>query len=111
MQMMWFVKIPVHMVHHVQCGGNILVESWFQQIFRHVVQEVDVSERPAGVILGLWTHLEIMKIEVKKDQWEWLVACGPTSAIISAQLLCFRGTITSSTSSRAIQSYLFTNIV
>ena len=97
------------MIHHVQCGRNILMEFWLRQIVRHVVKEINVPERPAGVILGLWTHLEIMKIEVKKDQWEWLVACGSTSAIISAQLLCFRGTITSSTSRRAIQSYLFTN--
>ena len=35
-----------------------------------------------------------------------VLSLSPTSAIISAQLLCFRGTINSSTSSSAIQSYL-----
>ena len=35
-----------------------------------------------------------------------VLSLSPTSAIISAQLLCFCGTINSSTSSSAIQSYL-----
>ena len=63
------------MVHHVELGGDILVKIRLWQIVRHVVEEVDVPERPAGVIPGLWTHLEILKIEVKKDQWEWSLAC------------------------------------
>ena len=52
------------MVHHVQCVRNILVEFWLRQIVCHVVKEVDVSERPTGVFLGLWTHLEMLQIEV-----------------------------------------------
>ena len=60
------------MVHHVELGGDILVKIRLWQIVRHVVEEVDVPERPPGVILRLWTHLEMLEIEIKmflKDQW------------------------------------------
>ena len=36
------------MVHHVELGWDILVEIRLWQIVRHVVEEVDVGERPAG---------------------------------------------------------------
>ena len=67
-----FEKTPVHVVHHVQPCRNILVELRLRKIVRHVVEEVDVPERPPGVILRLWTHLEMLEIEIKmflKDQW------------------------------------------
>ena len=92
------MKAPVHMAHHVHCSGNVLVEFWIWQILRHVVEEIDVPEGPSGEIFGLRSDLKILNIEY----WDFL----STSAIILAQLLCWRGTITSSTSSNAIQSYL-----
>ena len=105
------------MVHHVQCSRYIFVEFWLWHIVRHVVQEIDVPERPSGEVFCLRSHLEILKIEIEKSasvdkklkteiERPVGVIWGPTSSIISAQLLCFRGTITSSTSSSAIQSYL-----
>ena len=67
----WFRKGPVHMVHHVQCSRNILVEIRLRQIVCHVVEEVDVLERPVCVIHGVWTRLKILKIRILlKDKWE-----------------------------------------
>ena len=45
------------MVHHVELGGDILVEIRLWQIVCHVVEEVDVLESPSGVVLGLGSHL------------------------------------------------------
>ena len=58
-------KVPVHMVHHMQCCGNIFVEFWLWHVVRHVVQEIDVSERPSGEFFGLRSYLEILKIEIE----------------------------------------------
>ena len=55
------------MVHHMQFGGNIFVEFWLRHIVRHVVQEIDVPERPSGEIFGLRSHLERLKIEIEKS--------------------------------------------
>ena len=60
-------KAPVDMVHHVQCCGNIFVEFWLRHLVRHVVQEIDVPERPSGEIFGLRSHLERLKIEIEKS--------------------------------------------
>ena len=62
---LWFRKTPVDVVHHVKPCWNIFVEIRLWQIVCHVVEEVDVPERPTGVILRLWTHLEILNIEIK----------------------------------------------
>ena len=45
------------MVHHVELGGDILVEIRLWQIVRHVVEEVDVGERPAGEVLCVRANL------------------------------------------------------
>ena len=61
------------MVHHVKPCWNIVVEIRLWQIVCHVVEEVDVPERPTRVILRLWTHLEILKIEIMmflKGKWK-----------------------------------------
>ena len=36
------------MVHDIKCLRNILVQVGLRQVVRHVVEEVDVGERPAG---------------------------------------------------------------
>ena len=59
-------KVPVHMVHHVQCGGNIFVEFWLWHIVRHVVQKIDVPEPPSGEIFGLRSRLEILNIKIDR---------------------------------------------
>ena len=51
------------MVHHVQCSRYIFVEFWLWHIVRHVVQEIDVPERPSGEFFGLRSHLETLKDE------------------------------------------------
>ena len=60
-------RVPVNMVHHVQCGGNIFVEFWLWHIVRHVVKEIYVPERPSGEFFGLQSHLEILNIEIEKS--------------------------------------------
>ena len=44
------------MVHHVELGWDILVEIRLWQIVRHVVEEVDVLERPPRKVFGLRMH-------------------------------------------------------
>ena len=63
----WLCKAPVNMVHHVQCGRNIFVEFWLRHVVRHVVQEINVPERPPGEIFGLRSHLEILNIEIERS--------------------------------------------
>ena len=50
------------------------------------------------------------KKEKRDENWRLTTATNPTCFIMSTQLLCFLGTINSSTSSRAIQSYLWPKI-
>ena len=57
-------KIPVDMVHHVQCGRNIL-EFWLRQIVSHVVQEIDVPEGISGEVFRLRSHLNKLKISIE----------------------------------------------
>ena len=57
---------PVDVAHHVQCNRDILGYFWIWQIICHVVEEIDVPERPSGEILGLGSHLE--KLEELKDE-------------------------------------------
>ena len=100
------------MVHDIKCLRNILVQVGLRQVVRHVVEEVDVGERPAGEVLcvranlgnedGGWRNDDKKTIPKKEATNNPYLTC----SIISAQLLCFRGTITSSTSKRAIHSYL-----
>ena len=45
------------MVHDVKCLRNILVQVGLRQVVRHVVQEVDVGERPAGEVLCVRANL------------------------------------------------------
>ena len=93
------VLVPVHMVHDMEARRDVLVERWLSLILRHVVEEVDVREGPARELICVRSNLKgrMMMIILKYVF---------TFSIISLQLLCFLGTITSSTSSRAIQSYL-----
>ena len=56
------VNAPVHVVHYVQPRGNVLVKVWLRMVLRHVVQEVDVRERPAGEFLCVWPNLEFVMV-------------------------------------------------
>ena len=100
------------MVHDIKCLRNILVQAGLRQVVRHVVEEVDVGERPAGEGLCVRANLGNedggWRNDDKNNSQEGIRKNNPhpTCSIISAQLLCFRGTITSSTSKRAIHSYL-----
>ena len=59
------------MVHHVQCCGNIFVEFWLRHVVCHVVQKIDVPERPSGEIFGLRSHLETLKNERQAEVICW----------------------------------------
>ena len=61
------LEAPVNMVHHVQCGRYIFVEFWLWHIVRHVVQEIDVPERPSGEVFGLRSCLQLLNIGKLKD--------------------------------------------
>ena len=45
------------MIHDVKCLRNILVQAGLRQVVRHVVEEVDVGERPAGEVLCVRANL------------------------------------------------------
>ena len=45
------------MVHDIKSLRNILVQVRLQQVVRHVVQEVDIGERPAGEVLCVRANL------------------------------------------------------
>ena len=45
------------MVHDIKCLRNILVQVGLRPVVRHVVQEVDVGERPAGEVLYVRDNL------------------------------------------------------
>ena len=56
------VNAPVHVVHYVQPRGNVLVKVWLRMVLRHVVQEVDVRERPAREFLCVWSNLGFVMV-------------------------------------------------
>ena len=56
------VNAPVHVVHYVQPRGNVLVKVWLRMVLRHVVQEVDVCERPVREFLCVWPNLEFVMV-------------------------------------------------
>ena len=45
------------MVHDIKCLRNVLVQVGLWQVVRHVVEEVDVGERPAGEALCVLANL------------------------------------------------------
>ena len=45
------------MIQDVKCLRNILVQAGLRQVVRHVVEEVDVGERPAGEALCVLANL------------------------------------------------------
>ena len=45
------------MVHNIKCLRNILVQAGLRQVVRHVVEEVDVGERPAREVLCVQANL------------------------------------------------------
>ena len=49
------VGTSVHMLHHVQVGGDVREMFWLMEI-KHLIHEIDISEVPAGS--GLILHLE-----------------------------------------------------
>ena len=46
------------MVHHVQSSGKLIVKVWLRLIVCHVVEEIDVGETPARVLLRAWPNLD-----------------------------------------------------
>ena len=42
--------------------GNVLVKVWLRMVLRHVVQEVDVCERPVREFLCVWPNLEFVMV-------------------------------------------------
>ena len=52
------VLVPVHMVHDMEARRDVLVEVWLSPILRHVVEEVDVRERPTRELICVWSNLK-----------------------------------------------------
>ena len=46
------------MVHHMEARRDVFVEVWLRLILRHVVEEVDVREGPAGELHCVRANLE-----------------------------------------------------
>ena len=55
-----WIDPPVYVVHYVKSIRNVLVKIWLRMVVCHVVQEVDVGERPAGKLVGIRSNLEIV---------------------------------------------------
>ena len=75
------------MVHHMEARRDVLVEVWLRLILRHVVEEVDVREGPAGELICVKANLEEKTIMIYFDMFLPFPSFPSSSCAFSARSL------------------------
>ena len=75
------------MVHHMEARRDVFVEVWLRLILRHVVEEVDVREGPAGELICVRANLEEMTMMIYFDRFLPFPSFPSSSCAFSARSL------------------------